>query len=196
MVDFEINFREVMNLSVCWCLKSILQWVAYCDEHISIFIYSVWPVQLVFSLVLRSQKTLQSGIREIQLAVVGTVFNGNSAFDSSYLLKNYGGSRHKASNSLKPVSCRRSQCQVSSKSIYWMKPLLLVWWGKVVTGEKPSLSLFGSSNLDREWEIVGVDEICRRLSLDQVDQVVLPLPEGATSSQILDESMSRQVNWS
>lgn len=36
-------------------------------------------------------------------------------------------------------------------------------------------------------------EMCRRLSLDQLDKVVLPLPDGAASSQILDEPMIRQV---
>lgn len=61
------------------------------------------------------------------------------------------------------------------------------------SGEKPSGSLFGSSYLNREWEIVSVQEMCRRLSLDQLDKVVLPLPDGAASSEILDESMIRQV---
>lgn len=53
--------------------------------------------------------------------------------------------------------------------------------------------MFGSGYLNREWEIVTVQEMCRRMSLDQLDKVVLPLPDGATSSQILDEVMIRQV---
>uniref|UniRef100_A0A1I7VUQ9 Oxidation resistance protein 1 n=1 Tax=Loa loa TaxID=7209 RepID=A0A1I7VUQ9_LOALO len=59
--------------------------------------------------------------------------------------------------------------------------------------EVPSSRLFGSSYLNREWEIVTVQEMCRRMSLDQLDKVVLPLPDGATSSQILDEVMIRQM---
>ncbi|VDK41828.1 unnamed protein product [Gongylonema pulchrum] len=35
--------------------------------------------------------------------------------------------------------------------------------------------------------------MCRRLSLDQLDKVALPLPDGATSSQILDEAMLGQM---
>ncbi|VDO45456.1 unnamed protein product [Onchocerca flexuosa] len=35
--------------------------------------------------------------------------------------------------------------------------------------------------------------MCRRMSLDQLDKVVLPLPDGAASSQILDEVMIRQM---
>ncbi|NP_001360511.1 Oxidation resistance protein 1 [Caenorhabditis elegans] len=57
-------------------------------------------------------------------------------------------------------------------------------------GEK-STPLFGSSLLNREWELVTVSEMCRRLSLDQ--ELELPIPDGAATSQILDELMIRQV---
>ncbi|CAI2353561.1 unnamed protein product [Caenorhabditis sp. 36 PRJEB53466] len=60
----------------------------------------------------------------------------------------------------------------------------------VLNGEK-SAPLFGSSLLNREWELVTVSEMCRRLSLDQ--ELELPIPEGANTSQILDELMIRQV---
>ncbi|EYC08892.1 hypothetical protein Y032_0063g3417 [Ancylostoma ceylanicum] len=53
--------------------------------------------------------------------------------------------------------------------------------------------LFGSSVLNREWELVTVREMCRRLSLDEVEQIEMPIPEGASQSQILDELMIRQV---
>ncbi|KIH62856.1 hypothetical protein ANCDUO_06857 [Ancylostoma duodenale] len=53
--------------------------------------------------------------------------------------------------------------------------------------------LFGSSLLNREWELVTVREMCRRLSLDEVEQLEMPIPEGASQSQILDELMIRQV---
>ncbi|VDK77963.1 unnamed protein product [Litomosoides sigmodontis] len=59
--------------------------------------------------------------------------------------------------------------------------------------EVPSARVFGGSCLNREWEIVTVKEMCRRMSLDQLDKVVLPLPDGASSSQILDEVMIRQM---
>uniref|UniRef100_A0A915APS6 Oxidation resistance protein 1 n=1 Tax=Parascaris univalens TaxID=6257 RepID=A0A915APS6_PARUN len=60
-------------------------------------------------------------------------------------------------------------------------------------GEKPATPVFGTSYLNREWEIVTVQEMCRRLSLDRLDQMVMPIPDGATSSQILDQSMIRQI---
>ncbi|KHN85736.1 TLD domain-containing protein 2 [Toxocara canis] len=60
-------------------------------------------------------------------------------------------------------------------------------------GEKPAAPVFGTSCLDREWEIVTVQEMCRRLSLDRLDQMAMPIPDGATSSQILDEAMIRQI---
>ncbi|CAJ0565022.1 unnamed protein product, partial [Mesorhabditis spiculigera] len=60
-------------------------------------------------------------------------------------------------------------------------------------GEKPAAPLFGTSYLNREWEIVTVKEMCRRLSLDEIDHIEMPIPEGAKSSQILDELMIRQV---
>uniref|UniRef100_A0A1I8EED4 Oxidation resistance protein 1 n=1 Tax=Wuchereria bancrofti TaxID=6293 RepID=A0A1I8EED4_WUCBA len=59
--------------------------------------------------------------------------------------------------------------------------------------ELPSSRVFGSTYLNREWDIVAVQEMCQRMSLDQLDKVVLPLPDGATFSQILDESMIRQM---
>ncbi|OZC08266.1 hypothetical protein X798_04745 [Onchocerca flexuosa] len=59
--------------------------------------------------------------------------------------------------------------------------------------ELSSSRVFGSNYLNREWEIVKVQEMCRRMSLDQLDKVVLPLPDGAASSQILDEVMIRQM---
>ncbi|CAI5450335.1 unnamed protein product [Caenorhabditis angaria] len=58
-------------------------------------------------------------------------------------------------------------------------------------GEKTSAPLFGSSLLNREWELVTVSEMCRRLSLDQ--ELEMPIPDGAETSQILDELMIRQV---
>uniref|UniRef100_A0A8R1Y2N7 Oxidation resistance protein 1 n=1 Tax=Onchocerca volvulus TaxID=6282 RepID=A0A8R1Y2N7_ONCVO len=57
-----------------------------------------------------------------------------------------------------------------------------------------SSRIFDSNYLNREWEIVKVQEMCRRMSLGQLDKVVLPLPDGAASSQILDEVMIRQVD--
>ncbi|VDD97785.1 unnamed protein product [Enterobius vermicularis] len=62
-----------------------------------------------------------------------------------------------------------------------------------ILGEKPTNELFGSSYLNREWEIVTVEEVCRRLSLDHLENLALPIPEGATSSQILDEPMIRKI---
>ncbi|KAJ1349125.1 hypothetical protein KIN20_004576 [Parelaphostrongylus tenuis] len=35
--------------------------------------------------------------------------------------------------------------------------------------------------------------MCRRLSLDEADQLEMPIPEGASQSQILDELMIRQI---
>lgn len=59
-------------------------------------------------------------------------------------------------------------------------------------GEKPSTPLFGSL-LNREWEIVTVEEMRRRLSLSELSLEDLPLPEGAISSRILDEPMIRHI---
>jgi hypothetical protein len=60
------------------------------------------------------------------------------------------------------------------------------------SGEKPSDHHFGK--LDREWEVVTVRELCRRLSLeDSLEPSELPLPEGALQSQVLDEFMLRQI---
>ncbi|MFH4976557.1 hypothetical protein AB6A40_003266 [Gnathostoma spinigerum] len=63
---------------------------------------------------------------------------------------------------------------------------------EAVASSETSGKPFGSSYLNREWEIVAVREICRRLSLDQINQMVLPIPEGA-QSEILDEKMIRQI---
>ncbi|CAI4231566.1 unnamed protein product [Auanema sp. JU1783] len=60
-----------------------------------------------------------------------------------------------------------------------------------LSSEKPG-PLFGSSLLNREWELVTVSELCRRLSLDGKD-LELPIPEGSDKSQILDELMIRQI---
>ncbi|KAK5982686.1 hypothetical protein GCK32_019342 [Trichostrongylus colubriformis] len=60
-------------------------------------------------------------------------------------------------------------------------------------GDRPA-PLFGSSLLNREWELVTVREMCRRLSLDEIEQLEMPIPEGASQSQILDELMIRQVS--
>ncbi|VDO22257.1 unnamed protein product [Haemonchus placei] len=59
-------------------------------------------------------------------------------------------------------------------------------------GDRPA-PLFGSSLLNREWELVTVREMCRRLSLDEIEQLEMPIPEGASQSQILDELMIRQI---
>uniref|UniRef100_A0A914UZZ5 Uncharacterized protein n=2 Tax=Plectus sambesii TaxID=2011161 RepID=A0A914UZZ5_9BILA len=59
-------------------------------------------------------------------------------------------------------------------------------------GDKPSTPLFGSM-LNREWEIVTVEEMRRRLSLSELSLEDLPLPEGATTSRVLDEPMIRQL---
>ncbi|KAE9412987.1 hypothetical protein Angca_010141 [Angiostrongylus cantonensis] len=61
-----------------------------------------------------------------------------------------------------------------------------------LSGDRPT-SVFGSSLLNREWEIVTVREMCRRLSLDEAEQLEMPIPEGASQSQILDELMIRQI---
>ncbi|KAL3072522.1 hypothetical protein niasHS_017496 [Heterodera schachtii] len=60
-----------------------------------------------------------------------------------------------------------------------------------LTGEKPTSHF---ANLDREWEVVTVRELCRRLSLDDsLEPSEMPLPEGALHSQLLDEFMIRQI---
>uniref|UniRef100_A0A8R1DYN1 Oxidation resistance protein 1 n=2 Tax=Caenorhabditis japonica TaxID=281687 RepID=A0A8R1DYN1_CAEJA len=61
----------------------------------------------------------------------------------------------------------------------------------VMMMSEKSTPLFGSSLLNREWELVTVSEMCRRLSLDQ--ELEMPIPDGANTSQILDELMIRQV---
>ena len=51
--------------------------------------------------------------------------------------------------------------------------------------------MFGSSLLNREWDIDSVNEMCRRLDLDTLE---MPIPIGAEQSVILDENMIRQVD--
>ena len=54
--------------------------------------------------------------------------------------------------------------------------------------------MFGSSLLNREWELVTVSEMCRRLDLDELDKEdEMPIPQGASQSMILDEIMIRQA---
>uniref|UniRef100_A0A183CBT0 Oxidation resistance protein 1 n=1 Tax=Globodera pallida TaxID=36090 RepID=A0A183CBT0_GLOPA len=60
-----------------------------------------------------------------------------------------------------------------------------------LTGEKHANHF---ANLNREWEVVTVRELCRRLSLDDsLEPSEMPLPEGALHSQMLDEFMIRQI---
>lgn len=55
-------------------------------------------------------------------------------------------------------------------------------------------SLRPGSYLNREWEIVTVEEVKRRLSLqDLVDVSKFPLPSGSAESTILNEEMIRQL---
>ncbi|CAD5222596.1 unnamed protein product [Bursaphelenchus okinawaensis] len=64
-----------------------------------------------------------------------------------------------------------------------------------LTCGKPTNQPFGPHhNINREWEIVTVRELCRRLSLDDdLEEGEMPLPQGSTDSQILDEFMINQV---
>ncbi|PAV65328.1 hypothetical protein WR25_13046 isoform B [Diploscapter pachys] len=57
-------------------------------------------------------------------------------------------------------------------------------------GRDKGSSLFGSSLLNREWDIDSVNEMCRRLDLDTLE---MPIPLGAEQSVILDENMIRQI---
>ncbi|VDK50990.1 unnamed protein product [Anisakis simplex] len=66
----------------------------------------------------------------------------------------------------------------------------------ISSGEKPPTPVFGKGSLNREWEIVTVEEMCRRLSLSCIDQMLMPIPDGASESQILDEDMIREVHYS
>uniref|UniRef100_A0A0N4ZSS7 Oxidation resistance protein 1 n=1 Tax=Parastrongyloides trichosuri TaxID=131310 RepID=A0A0N4ZSS7_PARTI len=61
--------------------------------------------------------------------------------------------------------------------------------------EKQNTPFFGGNSLvNREWEIVTVGEMCRRLSIeDSLQDLEMPLPEGSTASQILDDFMIRQI---
>lgn len=53
---------------------------------------------------------------------------------------------------------------------------------------------FVHHNINREWEIVTMKELCRRLSLDDsLEAGEMPLPQGSTDSQILDEFMINQI---
>uniref|UniRef100_A0A914C328 Oxidation resistance protein 1 n=1 Tax=Acrobeloides nanus TaxID=290746 RepID=A0A914C328_9BILA len=64
-----------------------------------------------------------------------------------------------------------------------------------ISKENRNAPLYGSqASLGREWEVVTVREMCRRLSLDDaLDTGEMPLPEGSTQSQILDDFMIRQI---
>jgi hypothetical protein len=69
---------------------------------------------------------------------------------------------------------------------------------RIIAGDRiDEQNWFGAtfgSGLAREWEIITVRELCRRLSLDQeYDLAEIPLPEGSIQSQILDEFMIRQI---
>jgi hypothetical protein len=63
------------------------------------------------------------------------------------------------------------------------------------SGGKPKSQPFGPSNhINREWEIVTVRELCRRLSLeDSFEAGEMPLPAGSTESKVLDEFMINQI---
>lgn len=47
--------------------------------------------------------------------------------------------------------------------------------------------------MNREWEIITIEECKRRLSLLDLDPSKFPLPEGAATSTILDEEQIRQI---
>jgi hypothetical protein len=47
--------------------------------------------------------------------------------------------------------------------------------------------------LNREWEIVTVEEVRRRLSLTDLSPGNLPLPKGCSDSRILDEAKLQQI---
>ena len=68
---------------------------------------------------------------------------------------------------------------------------------KVVSSSKIDDACWFNSfghGLVRDWEIITVRELCRRLSLDEeYDASEIPLPEGSAQSQILDEFMIRQI---
>ncbi|VDP04195.1 unnamed protein product [Soboliphyme baturini] len=60
-------------------------------------------------------------------------------------------------------------------------------------GDEP-IGLYNNLSLNREWEIVTVEEVKRRLSLfDVADSFGLPLPEGSDESKLLDESLIRKI---
>ncbi|KAI6170717.1 hypothetical protein M3Y97_01121600 [Aphelenchoides bicaudatus] len=65
-----------------------------------------------------------------------------------------------------------------------------------LASEKPKGMPFAlpHSSINREWEIVTMKELCRRLSLDDsLEAGEMPLPQGSTDSQILDEFMINQI---
>ena len=68
---------------------------------------------------------------------------------------------------------------------------------KVVSSSKIDDACWFNSfghGLVRDWEIITVRELRRRLSLDEeYDASEIPLPEGSTQCQILDEFMIRQI---
>ncbi|KAM3716989.1 TLD domain-containing protein [Dirofilaria immitis] len=123
-----------------------------------------------------------------------TVFEENEKNDDSLLTEKSGEvyprkkSRSKYKESRK-FSLVKSLQKMSKRSVSFP-------FADMASSSKTELSssrIFGSSCLNREWEIVKVKEMCRRMSLDQLDKVVMPLPDGAASSQILDEVMIRQM---
>lgn len=66
----------------------------------------------------------------------------------------------------------------------------------VELGEDPAFqpsSFPASLNLNREWEIVTVEEVKRRLSMLDLSETEIPLPEGSAQSLLLTESMIRQL---
>ncbi|CAD6199693.1 unnamed protein product [Caenorhabditis auriculariae] len=85
---------------------------------------------------------------------------------------------------------KRRTSSISEESRRRSKSLGAVMRPSFIPGDKQA-PLFGSSLLNREWELVTVSEMCRRLSLDQ--EIEMPIPDGAATSQILDELMIRQI---
>lgn len=56
-------------------------------------------------------------------------------------------------------------------------------------GKPRSQPLETAQSLGRQWEVVTVRELCRRLSLDDTcEPGEMPLPQGSSDSQILDVS--------
>jgi len=63
----------------------------------------------------------------------------------------------------------------------------------ITSGPNPLPPDWIGSYLDREWEIVAIEEVKRRLSLDEFIPSNLPLPAGALSSHVLIETQLRQL---